>query len=102
MRELIIAGVLVGVVVVGTAASITHRSRTAVEQFKRQSGYPHGRVGYVVDHVVPLCAGGPDTPENMQWQELDASKAKDRFEDALCAAMKREGLVLVRRLGVHP
>jgi len=21
--------------------------------------------GYVVDHVVPLCAGGPDKPENM-------------------------------------
>src|SRR5436853_590224 len=24
--------------------------------------------GYVVDHVIPLCAGGADHPSNMQWQ----------------------------------
>jgi hypothetical protein len=25
--------------------------------------------GYVVDHVRPLCAAGPDLPSNMQWQQ---------------------------------
>jgi hypothetical protein len=39
----------------------------------------------VVDHVIPLCAGGADTPVNMQWQTVDAGKAKDRAERAQCA-----------------
>jgi len=36
--------------------------------------------GYVVDHVVPLCAGGPDIPSNMQWQAVAEAKIKDREE----------------------
>ena len=72
-----------------------HRSSAAVDAFKRQTGYPHGRPGYVVDHKVPLCAGGPDTPDNMQWQTLAESRAKDRFEDALCRELKRQHLHIV-------
>jgi len=37
--------------------------------------------GYVVDHVVPLKRGGPDAPGNMQWQSIEAAKAKDRIEE---------------------
>ena len=51
----------------------------------RRSGYPRGRPGYVVDHIVPLCAGGADAPSNMQWQTVDAAKVKDRQERAMCA-----------------
>lgn len=40
---------------------------------------------YVVDHKYPLCAGGQDAPENMQWQAKDQSLAKDRIERELCA-----------------
>lgn len=40
--------------------------------------------GYVVDHVHPLCAGGPDAPSNMQWQTVQAAKVKDRAERAQC------------------
>ncbi len=36
--------------------------------------------GYVIDHIVPLKRGGPDTPANMQWQTKAAAKAKDRVE----------------------
>ena len=43
--------------------------------------------GYVVDHVVPLCAGGPDKPPNMQWQTIAAGKAKDREEMKLCRTL---------------
>lgn len=40
--------------------------------------------GYVIDHIVPLCACGPDAPSNMQWQSLAASKVKDRLERKQC------------------
>src|SRR5215831_17373898 len=36
--------------------------------------------GYVIDHVQALKHGGSDTPSNMQWQTVEAAKAKDRIE----------------------
>lgn len=36
--------------------------------------------GYVIDHKQALKRGGPDTPENMQWQTTQAARAKDRVE----------------------
>jgi len=40
--------------------------------------------GYVVDHVKPLCAGGPDHPSNMQWQTAAEAKKKDRLQAEEC------------------
>lgn len=40
--------------------------------------------GYVVDHIKPLACGGPDKPENMQWQTVEEAKAKDRIERIGC------------------
>ncbi|MCR4331763.1 MAG: HNH endonuclease [Sulfuricaulis sp.] len=48
-----------------------------------------GCVGYVIDHRVPLCAGGVDRPENMQWMTIPDAKAKDRIERAQCREMRR-------------
>jgi hypothetical protein len=45
-----------------------------------QTGYPHGRHGYVVDHIIPLECGGADDPSNMQWQTIAEGKAKDKTE----------------------
>jgi hypothetical protein len=42
--------------------------------------YPHGRPGYVVDHIIPLKRGGADEPWNMQWQTITEGKAKDARE----------------------
>jgi hypothetical protein len=56
------------------------RSEAARGEFKRQTGYPNGRPGYVVDHIIPLKRGGADSPSNMQWQTKEAAKAKDRWE----------------------
>ena len=36
--------------------------------------------GYVIDHIVALKRGGPDAPDNMQWQSIEEAKTKDRIE----------------------
>jgi len=56
------------------------RSESAKERFMRITGYPHGRPGYIVDHIKPLKEGGADDPSNMQWQTVEQAKAKDKWE----------------------
>ena len=78
----------------------TKRAPTpAMNAFRRQTGYPNGRPGWVVDHIVPYCSGGDvvDVLENLAWQEQAASYRKDVFERQLCQAMKRQGLVVVKQ-----
>lgn len=40
--------------------------------------------GYVIDHIIPLCACGLDRPSNMQWQTIAEAKRKDVSERRLC------------------
>jgi hypothetical protein len=56
------------------------RSGSARHEFMKQTGYPHGRPGYVIDHIKPLKEGGCDCPANMQWQTIQDAKAKDKWE----------------------
>ncbi len=60
------------------------RSEAARHAFARQTGYPHGRPGYVIDHIVPLACGGTDAPSNMAWQTIAEAKAKDKWERKGC------------------
>ncbi len=60
------------------------RSETAKHAFMKQTGYPTGRPGYIVDHIIALACGGADAPANMQWQTLAAAKAKDAVERRGC------------------
>lgn len=62
-----------------------HRSAKAKHEFKMETGFPHGRPGYVIDHITPLACGGADAPSNMQWQTTAAGKAKDKTERRNCA-----------------
>jgi len=56
------------------------RSASARAEFMRRTGYPRGRKGYVVDHIVPLECGEADDSSNMQWQTVKEAKIKDRME----------------------
>jgi hypothetical protein len=60
------------------------RSDAARHAFARQTGYPHGRPGYVIDHIKPLACGGIDAPSNMQWQTKEAARLKDKTERVGC------------------
>lgn len=72
------------------ASAEIHRDKKAVRQFVKQQACPStGKhklpcPGWVIDHVIPLCAGGPDRPSNMQWQTIDEAKEKDRQERKQC------------------
>jgi len=36
--------------------------------------------GYFIDHIFRLKRGGLDDPSNMQWQTIEESKEKDKWE----------------------
>lgn len=62
------------------------RSQKARIEFKKRhpcpaTGQSAGSCpGWVIDHILPLKRGGHDLPCNMQWQTVNAAKAKDRTE----------------------
>lgn len=80
--------------ILATAAHAADRSKAARAEFHRQNPCPAtGQArgpcpGWIVDHITPLCAGGPDTPANMQWQRVADAKAKDREEMRLCRSQR--------------
>lgn len=73
-----------GVAVPRSADGRIQRSAAARHAFARQTGFPNGRPGYVIDHIKPLACGGADAPSNMQWQTIAAGKAKDKTERVGC------------------
>jgi len=42
-----------------------------------------------MDHITPLCAGGADAVENLQWITKEAHKAKTRIDVRNCMSIKR-------------
>lgn len=85
-------------VLIGASPVIIHgteRSSAVRAEFHRSNPCPangktRGRCpGYVVDHIEPLCAGGWDAVENMQWQTVAEAKDKDRSEHAKCRTLRR-------------
>lgn len=93
MKALLLALVL------GLTVSAADRAPTCVHPTKRHAsvhrrfliatGYPHGRPGWVVDHIIPLCACGPDTIANMQWQTATDAAIKDAQERKQCRALRK-------------
>lgn len=71
------------------AAARTERSRAQVNAFLRQQGLARTPPGYEVDHIMPLCAGGKDSPENMQLLTKEQHKAKTRDDLRRCWKLRR-------------
>jgi hypothetical protein len=52
----------------------------AVNEFMRQTGFPVGRPGYILDYKVPLDKGGCDCVANMQWITIAEAKKQGKLE----------------------
>lgn len=67
------------------------RSKAVLAEFQRQNPCPStGKTkgaceGWIKDHKIPLCAGGSDSVDNLQWQTVADAKRKDVEERKMCA-----------------
>lgn len=93
MKRLVVSALLF--VALGVNAHVeTHRSEAAKAAFARSNPCPTTELpkascpGYVIDHIIPLCAGGKDSPSNMQWQTIAQGHRKDKREWQLCRKLK--------------
>jgi hypothetical protein len=88
---LISAALAVCAVTPAPATAKEHRSAAVKREFQLTHPCPAtgltsgGCPGYVKDHIVPLSCGGPDAVSNMQWQTIQAARAKDQWETKDCA-----------------
>jgi hypothetical protein len=75
----------------GLASARETRSYAAKREFQLEHPCPStGRTsgacpGYVKDHIKALACRGPDTAANLQWQTVEAARAKDKWERKSCA-----------------
>lgn len=96
IRSLLVALILTALFV-GDALAVGNRSRAVKRAFAKEHPCPTTEKsipscpGYVIDHKIPLCAGGPDAVSNMQWQTLAESYRKDASEREYCACVKKDG-----------
>lgn len=94
MRTLVMLLSICLLVAVGDASAKTQRSKAVLAEFQKLHPCPvNGKSagpcpGYIKDHIKPLCAGGADSVENMQWQKVAEAKAKDKSEVQQCSAAK--------------
>ena len=88
-KQELIGRIAIVLLLFSSAYAETPRSRETPIEFMRTHPCPGGPdrghtrgacVGYVRDHIIPLCKDGPDTVENMQWQTVAAGHAKDKWE----------------------
>jgi hypothetical protein len=71
------------------------RSAAEVLAFKRDNPCPSTELrrgacpNFHVDHVMPLCAGGSDTRQNMQWLSVEDHRVKTRADLRVCRYLRK-------------
>lgn len=77
-----------------TSEARQERDRAQVRAFRAEHTCPAtGRTrgacpGWHVDHVIALCAGGPDRPSNMQWITREDHRFKTLVDVRECRKMR--------------
>lgn len=91
MQAAIITAIIATVIgiVVAIDAPAPARDRAQVRAFLRQQGLDAVPEGYHVDHIIPLCAGGADSPENMQLLPIDVHREKTRIDLRWCYHLRQ-------------
>lgn len=87
MKAILLCGLLIMPL---STNALCKRSTTVKQHFMKATGFPHGRSGYVVDHIIPLACGGADSVDNMQWQTVYDGKMKDKIERKYCGGCKHD------------
>lgn len=88
------AVILVALAISLPADALPHRDQKAVAAFKRANPCPStgatrgACAGHQADHRTPLCAGGFDRPDNLQWLTVEEHRHKTRTDVAVCAKMR--------------
>lgn len=81
---------MLALVLIGDCGAEQRRRSAVTAAFQRgnpcpSTGLQRGACpGWIKDHIIPLCAGGADHPDNLQWQTVEQAKAKDREERRQC------------------
>lgn len=89
-QRCVIAAIAAAILASWPAQAETKRSSAEVRAFRQlhpcpATGQHRGRCpGWEVDHVIPLCAGGPDKPSNMQWIRKDDHRFKTLVDVREC------------------
>lgn len=65
------------------------RDRAQVRAFLRAHGLERTPEGYEVDHIIPLCAGGADSPENMQLLTVEQHAEKTSIDLRWCYYLRK-------------
>ena len=66
------------------------RDRAQVRAFLRAQGLERTPEGFEVDHIIPLCAGGADSPENMQLLTFEEHQQKLQATAAVPHGRRRD------------
>jgi hypothetical protein len=79
-----------------TFAQPIQRSQAEIRAFRAENPCPAtGKTrgpcgGHEIDHADPICAGGADRRENMQWLTTQEHRWKSRSDLRLCAQHRRQ------------
>lgn len=79
----------------GLAEAKIPRDRAQVRAFRAENPCPATGLirgacpNFHVDHVIPLCSGGPDAPENMQWISKEDHRWKTFIDVRECRKAKQ-------------
>lgn len=80
------------------SVQVMARDRAQVRAFRADHPCPAtnqvrgGCPGFHVDHIIPLCAGGPDHPSNMQWITREDHRFKTLVDVRECRKAKKAAL----------
>jgi hypothetical protein len=66
------------------------QSTSARREFLVKSGYPKGRIGHVIDHIVPIEKGGADVVGNLYWASYKEAREKETWDLLVPIPLKYE------------